>query len=39
LYLGSIGLLGGLTGILLWPAVVLHLVLTALLAGRRQRIP
>ena len=32
LYLAYVGFAGGLTGILLWPAVVLHLVLTALLA-------
>ena len=28
LYLAYVGVAGGLTGILLWPAVVLHLVLT-----------
>ena len=32
LYLAYLGLAGGLTGILLWPAVVLHAILTALLA-------
>jgi len=32
LYLAYVGLAGGLTGILLWPAVVLHVILTALLA-------
>jgi hypothetical protein len=32
LYLAYIGFAGGLTGILLWPAVVLHVILTALLA-------
>jgi hypothetical protein len=32
LYLAYIGFAGGLTGILLWPAVVLHVTLTALLA-------
>ncbi len=32
LYLAYLGLEGGLTGVLLWPAVVLHLILTALLA-------
>ncbi len=32
LYLVYVGFAGGLTGILLWPAVVLHLMLTALLA-------
>ena len=31
LYLGYVGFAGGLTGILLWPAVVLHMILTALL--------
>jgi Sulfatase len=31
-YLAYLGFAGGLAGILLWPAVVLHLVLTALLA-------
>jgi hypothetical protein len=33
LYLAYLGLAGGLGGILLWPAVILHLVLTALLAN------
>ena len=32
MYRAYVGLAGGMTGILLWPAVVLHLVLTALLA-------
>ena len=32
LYLGYLGFVGGLAGVLLWPAVVLHLILTALLA-------
>ena len=32
LYLAYVGFAGGLSGILLWPAVVLHVVLTALLA-------
>jgi hypothetical protein len=31
IYLAYVGLAGGATGILLWPAVVLHLTLTALL--------
>jgi hypothetical protein len=31
LYLAYVGFAGGLTGILLWPVVVLHVVLTALL--------
>ena len=35
LYLAYLGLAGGLTGILLWPAVGLHLILTALLLVRR----
>jgi hypothetical protein len=32
LYLASLGLTGEVTGVLLWPAIVLHLILTALLA-------
>jgi hypothetical protein len=32
LYLAYLGVFGGSSGILLWPAVVLHLVLTVLLA-------
>jgi hypothetical protein len=32
LYLAYLGFAGGLTGVLLWPAVVLHLILTALSA-------
>jgi hypothetical protein len=31
LYLACVGLSGGLTGILLWPAVGLHVILTSLL--------
>jgi len=31
LYLAYVGLAGSMTGILLWPAVVLHVILTALL--------
>ena len=31
LYLAYLGLAGGLTGVLLWPAVALHLILTVLL--------
>jgi len=31
LYLACVGFSGGLTGILLWPAVLLHAILTALL--------
>jgi hypothetical protein len=30
-FLAYLGFAGGLTGVLLWPAVVLHLTLTALL--------
>jgi hypothetical protein len=32
LYLAYLGLAGGFSGILLWPAIVVHGVLTALLA-------
>jgi hypothetical protein len=32
MYLAYLGVAGGLAGVLLWPAVVLHLVFTALLA-------
>ena len=32
LYLAYLGFAGGLAGILLWPAVVLHIILTALLS-------
>jgi hypothetical protein len=31
-YLAYLGLVGGFTGILLWPAVVVHAILTTLLA-------
>ena len=31
LYLAYVGFAGGLSGVLLWPAVVLHVILTALL--------
>ena len=31
LYLAYVGFAGGLTGVLLWPAVILHVILTALL--------
>jgi len=31
-YLAYLGFAGGLTGVLLWPAVLVHLILTALLA-------
>ena len=40
LYLAYLGFAGGLTGVLLWPAVVLHVILTALLTcdiTRRRR--
>jgi hypothetical protein len=40
LYLAYLGFAGGLTGVLLWPVVVLHAILTALLtrdAMRMQR--
>jgi hypothetical protein len=39
LYLAYLGFVGGLTGILLWPAVILHAILTALLTldGARMR--
>ncbi len=40
LYLAYLGFVGGLTGILLWPAVAVHVILTALLTydiTRRQR--
>jgi len=36
-YLACVGIVGGSTGILLWPAVVLHLVLTALLVRAAAR--
>jgi hypothetical protein len=32
LYLAYLGFAGGLAGVLLWPAVVFHTILTALLA-------
>jgi hypothetical protein len=32
LYLAYVGFAGGLSGVLLWPAVVLHVIMTALLA-------
>jgi hypothetical protein len=39
LYLAYVGFAGGFTGVLLWPAVVLHVILTALLirASTRDR--
>jgi hypothetical protein len=38
LYLASVGFAGGLNGILLWPAVVLHVILTGLLARASKKI-
>ena len=37
LYLGYLGIAGGVSGILLWPAVVLHVILAALLAWASAR--
>ncbi len=37
LYLAYVGFAGGLTGVLLWPAVVLHAILTALLTRASTR--
>ena len=37
LYLAYVGFAGALTGILLWPAVILHVILTALLAPASTR--
>ncbi|HTP42063.1 MAG TPA: hypothetical protein VML36_06550 [Nitrospiria bacterium] len=37
LYLAYLGFAGGMTGPLLWPAVVLHVILTALLARASPR--
>jgi hypothetical protein len=37
LYLAYVGFAGGLTGILLWPAVILHMILTALLTWASTR--
>ncbi|MGA9395322.1 MAG: hypothetical protein WCA83_04295 [Azonexus sp.] len=31
LYLAYVGIAGGVTGVLLWPAVIVHVILTALL--------
>ena len=39
LYLAYLGFAGGLTGILLWPAVILHAILTALLTLDVARMP
>ena len=37
LYLAYVGFAGGFTGILLWPAVILHVILTALLTRASTR--
>jgi hypothetical protein len=37
LYLAYLGIAGGMGGILLWPAVVLHVILTALLIWESAR--
>lgn len=37
LYLSYVGFAGGISGILLWPAVILHVILTALLAREATR--
>ena len=37
LYLAYVGFVGGPTGILLWPAVILHVILTALLTRASTR--
>jgi hypothetical protein len=39
LYLAYVGFAGAMTGILLWPAVVLHFVLTALLTRTSMKNP
>src|SRR6476619_2848444 len=39
LYLAYLGFAGGLTGVLLWPAVILHAILTALLTLDVARMP
>ncbi|MDE5446437.1 hypothetical protein GWG65_34775 [Bradyrhizobium sp. CSA207] len=38
-YLSYLGIIGTLVGVLLWPAVVLHLLFTALLAAERSAAP
>ena len=41
-YLAYLGFVGGFAGVLLWPAVILHVILTALLAlsgGGMRRVP
>jgi hypothetical protein len=39
LYLAYLGFAGGLSGILLWPAVVLHVILTGLLFRASTSVP
>jgi hypothetical protein len=39
LYLAYVGIVVGLTGIVFWPAVVIHLVLAVLLAGGSMKTP
>jgi len=39
LYLAFLGFDGGANGVLLWPAVILHLILTALLIHKFIRLP
>jgi hypothetical protein len=39
LYLAYLGFAGGVTGVLLWPAVFLHVILTALLTRDVMRMP
>jgi len=36
MYLAYLGVAGGMAGVLLWPAVILHMVLTALLVFARR---
>jgi hypothetical protein len=39
LYFAYLGLAGGFAGILLWPAIVLHLALTTMLAWDQLKVP
>jgi hypothetical protein len=39
LYLAFLGFAGGSTGVFLWPAIVLHVILTALLTRDITRMP
>ena len=39
LYLAYLGFAGGLTGVLLWPVIVIHVILTAFLAREYVRKP